>query len=130
VLAAAIYSDYYPLPFQLLVEHFLTKTHLPFSVDLNAPVPEFSWSSEGCSSSGVAHLSVKFPGSSTADVAILTPANPIPKQPDELHEDVDRCIFSGFLQNEQDSQITITGGCPFENSFEVSIIFKTTLIVD
>jgi hypothetical protein len=29
------------------------------------------------------------------------------------------CIFHGYLKNEPESSVTMTGGCPFENSFEV-----------
>jgi hypothetical protein len=39
---------------------------------------------------------------------------------DETLESIDSCIFSGFLRNESDVAVTITGGCPFQNSFEVT----------
>lgn len=87
---------------------------------MSSPAPKFTWSQEDCSRSGIAHLNVEFPDSDIIDVAILMPANPIPKQADEREEDVDRCIFSGFLRDEPDSLVTLTGGCPFEDSFEVS----------
>ena len=92
------------------------------SVDSTANVPKFSWSQEGCSRDGIAHLNVVFPDSDITDIAILSPANPIPRQAEELDQDVDNCIFSGFLRDEPDSVITLTGGCPFEDSFEVIFI--------
>ena len=89
------------------------------SVDSTAEAPKFSWSTDECSRSGVAHLNVVFPDSGVADVAVLTFSNPIPPQAGELDDDVDGCIFSGFLRDEPDSLVTLTGGCPFEDTFEV-----------
>jgi hypothetical protein len=39
--------------------------------DEQIPLPSFSWSMEGCSSSGVAHLKIIFPDDLPHDVAIL-----------------------------------------------------------
>jgi hypothetical protein len=52
-------------------------------------------------------------------VAELKEFNPIPRRPHENAADVDRCIFDGFLRNEDRVYVTVTGGCPFENTFEV-----------
>jgi hypothetical protein len=39
------------------------------------------------------------------------------------------CIFHGYLKNEPEAYVTMTGGCPFENSFEVicQIFFTKTV---
>jgi hypothetical protein len=38
----------------------------------------------------------------------------------ESDESVDDCIFTGFLRNESNVAVTLTGGCPFDNTFEVA----------
>ena len=108
----------------LICNHLLGNSPECFflSVDSTANVPKFSWSQEGCSRDGIAHLNVIFPDSDITDIAILSPANPIPRQAEELDQDVDNCIFTGFLRDEPDSVITLTGGCPFEDSYEVIFI--------
>ena len=58
-------------------------------------------------------------GDGANDVAILKQINPIRRRPDEREEDVDSCIFDGFLQDESKVYVTLTGGCPFEDSFDV-----------
>jgi hypothetical protein len=42
-------------------------------------------------------------------------------RPDESDQDIHNCIFEGFLEKEAGVYVTVTGGCPFSNSFEVSI---------
>jgi hypothetical protein len=38
------------------------------------------------------------------------------------YNQVDECIFSGFLKNEEDySKVVLTGGCPGDDSFEVRL---------
>jgi hypothetical protein len=37
-----------------------------------------------------------------------------------IRSDVDPCIFEGWLQNESNVYVTLTGGCPYEDSFEVN----------
>ena len=38
---------------------------------------------------------------------------------EEDDDDDDQCIFKGFLRDEPEAGVTLTGGCPFQNSFEV-----------
>jgi hypothetical protein len=52
------------------------------------------------------------------DVAVLKPFNPIPQVASEREEEIDPCIFEGFLRNEKDSMITLTG-CPLTDTFQV-----------
>jgi hypothetical protein len=33
----------------------------------------------------------------------------------------DDCIYHGYLQQEPKVYVTMTGGCPFEDSFEVNV---------
>ena len=53
------------------------------------------------------------------DAALLKRVNPIPLGSSESESDLDGCIFIGNLRDESDVAVTITGGCPFENNFEV-----------
>ena len=52
--------------------------------------------------------------------AVLDPYNPIPIEADESRSSVDPCIFKGKLDTDDQSQVLVTGGCPGEDSFEVS----------
>jgi hypothetical protein len=72
------------------------------------------------SPSGVPLLSIDFNDGGSNEVAVLKQFNPIPRGSNEREEDIDRCIFEGFLRNEEKVYVTLTGGCPFENSFDVS----------
>ncbi len=60
-----------------------------------------------------------FPDHQHVDYIHLKHFIPIPKQPDERNEDVDPCIFEGYLENEPEVYAVLTGGCPMEDSFEV-----------
>jgi hypothetical protein len=64
-------------------------------------------------------LSVNFNDGKPSDVIAFKQINPIPQQPEESEEKIDRCIFGGFLRLEPTVYVTLTGGCPFENNFEV-----------
>ena len=68
----------------------------------------------------MAQLGISFNDGKPDDVAILERYNPIPRQPDENDEDIDQCIFKGVLLHEHNVLVSLTGGCPFEDSFEVS----------
>jgi len=72
-------------------------------------------------------LEIKFPDGGEKDYAILEPYNPIPKRAYERAEDVDKCIFQGKLKNEPDVHVTVTGGCPRDEMFEVGIWKQTIL---
>ena len=84
-------------------------------------MPSFTWVQDEFSPDGVPLLSINFHDEQPNDVAILKSYNPIPKQALELEENVDKCIFNGHLRDESTVYVTLTGGCPFENNFEVSI---------
>ena len=60
----------------------------------------------------------RFPDGAT-DSAILRPINPFPKLDTETDSSIDSCIFSGYLKNEPNVAVSLTGGCPNEDSFEV-----------
>ena len=65
-------------------------------------------------------LGINFNDGKPDDVAILEKYNPIPRQPGERDEDIDQCIFKGVLLHERNVLVSLTGGCPFEDTFEVS----------
>ncbi len=66
-------------------------------------------------------MSINFHDGQPSDVAILKQINPIPRSLNEREEDVDNCIFEGFLEKEDKVYVTLTGGCPFEETFDVSL---------
>ncbi len=82
-------------------------------------MPSFEWMRNENSSTGVPLLRIRFQDNGTDDFAVLNKFNPIPQSPNESVEEMDDCIFSGFLKDESNVYVTLTGGCPFENSFEV-----------
>ena len=83
------------------------------------PSPKFSWLNER-SESGIPHLAMEVEGHKLN--AVLDPYNPIPIEADESRSAVDPCIFKGKLDTDDQSQVLVTGGCPGEDSFEVSWI--------
>ena len=52
----------------------------------------------------------------TDDVALLERYNPIPSA---SGENVDPCIFGGWLKNEPRVRVAVSGGCPYSDTFEV-----------
>ena len=68
----------------------------------------------------MAYLAINFNDGKPGDIAILESYNPIPRQPNEREAEVDHCIFRGKLLYESNVHVSLTGGCPFEDSFEVS----------
>ena len=65
-------------------------------------------------------MKIHFHDGKPDDVALLKRFNPIARGANEKEEDIDKCIFNGYLQHESNVYVTMTGGCPFEDSFEVS----------
>ncbi len=84
------------------------------SIDRN---PTFTWLKD-TSSAGVPLLQIDFHDGGNEDVAVLSPFNPIPQGPTEHSEDIDPCIYQGYLKNEKDVHVTLTG-CPQTKSFQV-----------
>ena len=82
-------------------------------------VPSFTWIRDNGTEAGVPHLAIHFHDGKPDDIAILKRFNPFPKRADETEESIDQCIFTGYLLFENDVNVTLTGGCPFEDSFEV-----------
>ena len=81
--------------------------------------PSFTWIPDSGSEAGVPHLAIHFHDGKPDDIAILERFNPIPKKAHETEESIDKCIFRGYLLHESNVYVTLTGGCPFEDSFEV-----------
>jgi len=63
-------------------------------------------------------LKVTFPNGEE-DIAALKRYNPIPIGPNERAEDVDQCIFDGYLSQEEAVYVTVTG-CPSSGNFDVN----------
>ena len=64
------------------------------------------------------HLRISFPDGDKDDFAILREFNPIPLGPTERAEDVDNCIYDGYLQDEKDVYVVVTG-CINTDTFQV-----------
>lgn len=79
--------------------------------------PIFEWIGR-LSSDEVPRLKIIFPDGGEDDIAVLQRYNPIPVGPAERSEDVDSCIFHGYLLNEENVYVTVTG-CPDSNSIQV-----------
>jgi len=88
----------------------------------NNAVPKFTW----LKTQPQPLLKITFPDGSE-DTAVLKRFNPIPVGPNEREEDVDPCIFDGYLRQEDDSYVTVTG-CPLTGNFDVQ--FRSTRIAD
>jgi len=76
-------------------------------------VPSFEWVSSDS-------LKIIYPNGNV-DFANLKQYNPIPVGPNERAESVDPCIFNGYLKEESNVYITLTG-CPFTNTFQANTI--------
>ena len=77
-------------------------------------VPKFTW----LKTQPQPLLKINFPDGSE-DTAVLKRFNPIPAGPNERAEDVDSCIFDGYLSQEEDAYVTVTG-CPLTGNFDVN----------
>jgi len=75
-------------------------------------VPTFSWLQKP-----LTVLHITYPNGLT-DFAVLKSFNPIPAQSFERQEDIDSCIFDGYLTNEKDVYVTVTG-CAHTDTFNV-----------
>ena len=91
-------------------------------------LPSFSWGNEP-SPFGVPFLRIAFPDQGNDDFAILKPYNPVPLAPHERSEDLDSCIYQGYLLNEKDVHVTMTG-CAMSDNFKVTncILFTFSMV--
>jgi hypothetical protein len=87
-------------------------------------VPTFTWLEDQFSPDGIPLLSINFHDGKPNDVAILKQFNPIPRQRKEREENIDKCIFNGYLRDESTVYVTLTGGCPFDKTFDVRMTFN------
>ena len=79
--------------------------------------PSFEWINP-LSSDKAPKLKISFPDGGEDDVAVLQRFNPIPTGPATRFEDVDNCIFHGYLLHEKDVYVTVTG-CPDSTTMQV-----------
>jgi len=75
-------------------------------------IPKFSWIQ-----TAEPVLKITYPNGGS-DLVTLKPFNPIPLQSGEREEDVDSCIYDGFMANEKDVYVTVTG-CALSDTFNV-----------
>ena len=80
-------------------------------------LPSFNWDPSLTSPTGVPLLNIKFPDGGKDDAAFLDHYNPFPKTDNET-EEVDDCIFMGFLRDEHEVSGALTG-CPKQDTFDV-----------
>ena len=71
---------------------------------------------------GIALLGVDFHDGKNPDAFLLESFNPFSQLKGENGSEMDICIFRGYLRDEPTVFATLTGGCPFEDSFEVRLI--------
>ena len=88
-------------------------------------VPSFEWDVEyhNKHNGRRERLKIHFPDAGPDDYALLNHTNPLKgvlekDHPDYNPEEIGRCIFAGYLQNENDVAVNVNG-CPMENNFEV-----------
>ena len=82
-------------------------------------VPSFSWHRSAKSADGIPNLLINFPDGSQ-DKVVLKKMFPDLVSSRDTGDD---CIYDGHLQHESGVYVTMTGGCPFEDSFEVNKSF-------
>ena len=70
-------------------------------------------------------MAIHFGDGKPDDIAMLKRFNPIPKQANEPEASIDSCIFRGNLLLESEVSVVLTGGCPFEDTFEVKIFYMS-----
>ena len=95
-----------------------SKIFLGFAAGENL-APSFTWIPDSGSEAGVPHLAIHFHDGKPDDIALLKRFNPIPQQNGEAESSIDNCIFRGNLLLESEVSVVLTGGCPFEDTFEV-----------
>jgi len=92
----------------------------------NKNPPTFTWLQDSFSPHGIPHLEVDFHDGQDADVVNLKKFNPFVRQAEEKGN-IDGCIFTGYLRNESDVYVTLTGGCPFSKTFDITMRSQRTL---
>jgi hypothetical protein len=48
------------------------------------------------------------------------------RQAQEKEGNIDKCIFTGYLRDESDVYVTLTGGCPFDKTFDIMLRSERT----
>ena len=80
-------------------------------------LPSFTWQRVSSRQTAIPSIKITFPDG-TEDFAVIQHYNPIAQGRDEQEEDIDQCIFDGYLLNEKDVYVTVTG-CPNADNFGV-----------
>jgi hypothetical protein len=82
------------------------------------------------SPSGIPFLRISYPDFGNDDFAVLKYFNPIPLTAGETVDEIEDCIFNGFLRDEANVYVTLTGGCPGSYTFEVSNFFYILVYIE
>ena len=67
-------------------------------------------------------LKITFPDGKEDDFAVLKHFDIIPVGRNEDPATKDNCIYDGYLTNEKNVYVTLTGGCAYSDSFEVVLL--------
>jgi len=89
-------------------------------------LPSFKWVSDG--SSALPLLKITFPDGNEDDFAVLKHFDIIPTGRNEDPATVNNCIYDGYLTNEKDVYVTLTGGCAYSETFDVSPYFTSAIV--
>ena len=73
-------------------------------------------------------LKINFPDGKESDFANLKHFDIIPAGRNEDPSKVDSCIYDGYLTNEKNVYVTVTGGCAYSKSFEVKLLSSEIMI--
>jgi hypothetical protein len=88
----------------------------------SADLPSFEWVDDA--SSALPLLKITFPDGNEDDFAVLKHFDIIPTGRNEDPATVDNCIYDGYLTNENNVYVTLTGGCVCSKTFDVgSLLF-------
>ena len=79
-------------------------------------VPIFTWDKENLSGFGIPLLNVQYPNGETEVIHLKRSEEGFNQS--GANENI--CIFNGYLENDPNSMVLLSGGCPFSDNFDVS----------
>ena len=78
---------------------------------VGAENPTFLLESGGPGIGSLPSLTIVYPDGGSSDAADLIAYNPIPQSPAEAPEDIEPCIYSGYLRKDPSVAVTVTASC-------------------
>ena len=85
-----------------------------------AGLPSFEWADDH--SGALPLLKITFPDGKEDDFAVLKHFDIIPVGRNQDPAKKDNCIYDGYLTNEKEVYVTLTGGCAYSDSFDVRTV--------